>query len=77
MDKKLFRSYLLLITFTVLLVLVITKIDLLAGAAVVLLGLLKPFFIGFALAFVLNIPYEADSPRFEQIRSWSADAKAV
>ena len=59
MDKKLFRSYLLLITFTVLLVLVITKIDLLAGAAVVLLGLLKPFFIGFALAFVLNIPYEA------------------
>lgn len=59
MDKKLFRSYLLLITFTVLLVLVVTKIDLLAGGVAVILRLLKPFFIGFAIAFVLNIPYEA------------------
>lgn len=59
MDKKLFRSYLLLITFTVLLVLLVTKIDLLAGGAAIVLRLLKPFFIGFAIAFVLNIPYEA------------------
>lgn len=59
MDKKLFRSYLLLITFAVLLVLVVTKIDVLAGAAAVVLSLFKPFFIGFAIAFVLNIPYEA------------------
>ena len=59
MEKKLFRSYMLLITFAVLLVLVITKIDLLAGGLGVILRLLKPFFIGFAIAFVLNIPYEA------------------
>lgn len=59
MDKKLFRSYLLLIMFAILLVLVITKVDLLFGSVAVILRLLKPFFIGFAIAFVLNIPYEA------------------
>lgn len=77
MDKKLFRSYLLLITFAVLLVLVITKIDLLAEGAAVFLRLLKPFFIGFAIAFVLNIPYEAirralsrysRGPRWQKLR---------
>ncbi len=59
MDKKLFRSYMLLITFAVALVLVLTKIDILMNGFGVALGLLKPFFIGFAIAFVLNIPYTA------------------
>ena len=59
MDKKLFRSCLLLITFAIALVLLVSKIDLLAQGAGVILGLLKPFFIGFAIAFVLNIPYVA------------------
>lgn len=59
MDKKLFRSYMLLITFAVALVLAVSKIDLLAQGAGLILGLLKPFFIGFAIAFVLNIPYVA------------------
>ncbi len=59
MDKKLFHSYMLLITFAVALVLLLTKIDLLTKGVGVAIGLLKPFFIGFAIAFVLNIPYEA------------------
>ncbi len=59
MEKKLFRSYLLLITFAVALVLAVIKIDVLTGSTGVILGLLKPFFIGFAIAFVLNIPYVA------------------
>ncbi len=59
MDKKQFRSYMLLIVFAVLLLLAASKIDVLAKASGVLLGLLKPFFIGFAIAFVLNIPYMA------------------
>ena len=57
MDKKLFRSYMLLITFAVALILLLTKIDVLLSGLGVALGLLKPFFIGFAIAFVLNIPY--------------------
>lgn len=56
-DKKLFRSYMLLITFAVALILLLTKIDVLLSGFGVALGLLKPFFIGFAIAFVLNIPY--------------------
>ena len=56
-EKKLFRSYMLLITFAVALVLLLTKIDVLLSGLGVALGLLKPFFIGFAIAFVLNIPY--------------------
>ena len=56
-DKKLFRSYMLLITFAVALILLLTKIDVLLSGLGVALGLLKPFFIGFAIAFVLNIPY--------------------
>ena len=59
MDKKLFRSYLILITFAVVLVLAVINFDRLAYGAGVLLGLLKPFFIGCAIAFVLNIPYVA------------------
>ena len=52
MDTKLFRSYMLLITFAVALVLAVSKIDLLAQGAGVLMGLMKPFFIGLAIAFV-------------------------
>ena len=59
MDRKLFRSYMLLIVFAVVLVLAVMRFDMLLQGANVLLGLLKPFFIGFAIAFVLNIPYMA------------------
>ncbi len=59
MEKKLFRSYLLLIMFAAAAVLAVIKFDALTGIIGVMLGLLKPFFIGFAIAFVLNIPYVA------------------
>lgn len=59
MDKKLFRSYMLLIVFAVALILVLTKVDILMKGLGMTLSLLKPFFIGFAIAFVLNIPYTA------------------
>ena len=56
MDKKMFRSILLIITYSVLLVLVLLKIDLLAERLWSFLNVMKPFFIGFAIAFVLNQP---------------------
>lgn len=59
MEKKLFRSCLLLIAFAVLLVLLVIKFDVVMHGAGIVVGLLKPFFIGFAIAFVLNIPYVA------------------
>ena len=56
MDKKLFKSILLLITYTVVLVMVLSRLGLIAGGVTWVLGLVKPLLIGFALAFVLNRP---------------------
>ena len=51
MDKKLFKSILLLITYTVVLVMVLSRLGLIAGGVAWVLGLVKPLLIGFALAF--------------------------
>ena len=59
MDRKLFRSILLIITYAVLLVLALVKFDALLALAGSLLGLLKPLYVGFAVAFVLNRPCQA------------------
>ena len=68
MEKKLFRSYMLLITFAVLLVLVITKIDLLAGGLGVILRLLKPFY-RLCHCLCTQYPLRGNSPRSAQIRA--------
>ena len=54
MDQKLFRSILMIITYTVLLVLVILQFDKLLGMLGHLLQLLKPVYIGFALNFLCS-----------------------
>ena len=56
MDKKLFKSILLLITYAVVLVLVLARLNVIGGAVMWVLGLLRPLLIGFAIAFVLNRP---------------------
>ena len=59
MDKKLFRSLLLLITFTVLLILVIVKFDVLWGAVASVLTVCRPLFIGLAIASPSPAPFSA------------------
>ena len=56
MDKKLFKHLILLITYAVVLVVVIVKIDTVAGWLSAILSAFQPLFIGFAVAFVLNRP---------------------
>ena len=56
MDKRLFKSILLIITYAVVLVIVLARLDVVVGAAGYLLGLFRPIIIGFALAFILNRP---------------------
>ena len=56
MNKKLFKSLLLLITYTVVLVLVIVRFDDLTRVLSNVLVIFRPIFIGFAIAFVLNRP---------------------
>lgn len=76
MDKKMFRSCLLLIAFALALVVAVIKVDAISLWASMILGLLSPFFIGFVIAFVLNIPYSAFSrmllplARTERGRKW-------
>lgn len=56
MDKKLFRSLMLLITFTVLLIFVIVRFDDLWRIAVNIFANFTPLFVGLAIAFVLSRP---------------------
>ncbi len=56
MDKKLFRSLLLLITYSVVLVAVIVKLDEVTGWLDGVLGAFQPLIIGAAIAFILNRP---------------------
>lgn len=59
-DKKwnqlTFKHIIAIITYTIVLVLGVLHIDLVLGACKTLLSLLKPFIIGFVLAFIFNIP---------------------
>ena len=56
MDKRLFKSILLIITYAVVLVMVLARLDVVTGSIGYLLGLFRPLIIGFALAFILNRP---------------------
>lgn len=56
MDKKLFKSLILLITYSVVLVALIVKIDTVLGWVDAAMIALRPIFIGFAIAFILNRP---------------------
>lgn len=67
MDRKLFRSILLIVTYTVLLVLALVKIDALLGMAGSFLSLLQPLYVGFALAFILNRPCQAFFHAYDRV----------
>lgn len=54
--KSCSKGILLLITYTVVLVMVLSRLGLIASGVAWVLGLVKPLLIGFALAFVLNRP---------------------
>ncbi|MDF1615867.1 AI-2E family transporter [Petrocella sp. FN5] len=57
MDKKMVRSILFLMTYGILLVLVIVKIDLVMQMLGNALSMAVPIFIGFSIAFILKRPY--------------------
>lgn len=75
MPKNWMRSALAIITYTVLLVLALVKFDQIMAMGAALASSMKPLFIGFAIAFVLNRPcafflqqYERRlAPRFRKL----------
>jgi len=56
MDKKLFKSLILLITYAVALVALIVKLDVVLGILGALLTAFLPLLLGFVLAFILHRP---------------------
>lgn len=56
MDKRMFKSIILLISFAVLLIFIVVKIDVIIATFGSLLAIFNPVIIGFALAFILNRP---------------------
>ncbi len=56
MDKKLFRSLLLLITYAIVLVALIVKLDAVTGWLGGVAGAFRPLVIGGVIAFILNRP---------------------
>lgn len=66
MDRKLFRSLLLLITFTVCLIFVIVRFDDLWRVLANVVSIFTPLFLGLAIAFVLTRPCAFFQARFEK-----------
>lgn len=58
MEKEKFKSYLLLISFAIGLVLLVIHFEMVIAGIAFFLRLLKPLFIGIIIAFALNRPYE-------------------
>lgn len=56
MERKTFRSLLLLISYAALLILLVLRLDAVLTLAGRLLGVFKPLLLGFAIAFVLSRP---------------------
>lgn len=67
MDKKLFRSLILLITYAVLLVAVVVRLDAVTGWLGAVADICRPLLIGFAIAFVLNRPCSFFARQYEKL----------
>ena len=67
MDKKLFRSLLLLITYAIVLVAVIVKIDAVTGWLGGVLSAFKPLIIGLVIAFILDRPCNFFARHYEKV----------
>ncbi len=57
MSKSIFKSIMMLIAFAGVLVLLLTRLDLIALVFKEIFAVLTPFLVGFIIAYVLNIPY--------------------
>ncbi|WP_302826423.1 AI-2E family transporter [Anaerofustis stercorihominis] len=57
LEKKEFKKYILLISYAIVFYYVVTNLNKVLGVVGTAFGILSPFIIGFALAFILNKPF--------------------
>lgn len=67
MERKNFHNLLLLISYAGLLILLILRLDVVLALTGKLLGVFKPLFIGFAIAFVLGRPCAFFRRQFDRV----------
>ncbi len=67
MEKKLFRSLILLITYAVVLVAVIVKLDAVGGWLAGVAGAFQPLIIGLVIAFILDRPCNFFARHYERL----------
>lgn len=67
MDKKIFKSILLLITYTLLLTVIVVKFDIVFQWFSTFFSFIKPFIWGFVIAFILNKPIKFFKNLFQKI----------
>ncbi len=67
MDKKIFKSILLLITYTLLLTVIVVKFDIVFQWFSTFFSFIKPFIWGFVIAFILNKPIKFFRNLFQKI----------
>lgn len=67
MDKKLFRSLILLITYAVVLVAVIVKLDAVGGWLAGVIGAFQPLITGLVIAFILDRPCNFFARQYEKV----------
>ena len=77
MDKKLFKSILLILTYAIVLVIVLVRLDAVGAALGALLGIFRPILLGFALAFVLNRPCEFFLRRYRKLLGSGRGSRAA
>jgi len=58
LSKSVFKSIVMLIAFAGIVVLLLTKLDMIALVFKKIFAVLTPFLVGFIVAYVLNIPYQ-------------------
>ena len=68
MDKKLFKSIVLIVTYCIILVVGLINIDVIFGIINKILSLLSPVIFGFCIAFILNRPYKFVYSQFGKLR---------
>lgn len=74
MDKKMFKSIMLLITFTIFIAAAVMKIDYVIIGLKSIFRIMTPLFIGMAIAFILSKPYDFF---FSLYNHWLSDKKMV
>ena len=77
MDKKVMKNIFLLITYFILLLVAVVKIDFLIGIIIKSIQIMWPIFIGVTIAFILNRPYNFFFKKYSELFKKNKPTKII